>query len=216
MYIAHVVGKWIIIAIIRGDLSYNDPLVVLWFMNVEVSIRGDVLGHIAWSITRADSISKKILQGAKDFWDWRISQVKENKDYATELMGIYWLVSSDAFDVRWWPPSLEYASSVVPNFHTKGMLGERLALVSHEYPETVLGIANNILKQNKFSSYGEEYNLIEHAVPQVIASAFDTEDPILIKQAKELMDRLGEAGYLDLQNKVSKLRSTGEDIEPPV
>jgi ABC-type dipeptide/oligopeptide/nickel transport system ATPase subunit len=57
--------------------------------------------------------------------------------------------------------------------------------------------------------------LLEHAVPQVIASALDSHDPATGAEATALMHELGERGYIDLEAKVAdapQKREQGEAL----
>jgi hypothetical protein len=205
-----LIGDWILRAIIEGHLGYDDPLVEAWSEHAGAELRGDVLGHLAWLMTQWETVPEEIVSRVADLWDWRIAHVKEHPEDAAELAGVYWLARSDKYDVDWWLPRLEYASAVVPDFQTRGMLGEKLAASSLVDPATALRVVENVLREDGSHSSRMEYDLMEHAVPQVIASALDVPDPELKDRATALMNRLGAAGYIDLQDRVDKLRKPSD------
>lgn len=206
-----LIGDWILRAIIDGHLDYDDPLVEAWFEHADVDLRGDVLSHLAWLMTRWETVPEDIISRVADLWDWRIGHVREHPEDAAELAGIYWLARSEKYEVEWWLPRLEYASSAILDFQTRGMLGEKLATASLVDPETALKVIENVFGQDGAPSSIMEYDLKEHAVPQIIASALDADDPELEIRATNLMNRLGADGYIDLQDRVDRLRQSGED-----
>lgn len=205
-----LIGDWIMRAIIDGHFGYDEPLVESWFAHADADLRGDALGHLAWLVARWEGAPDAVVERAADLWDWRIVHVKEHVEDAAELTGTYWLARSDKYEAEWWLPRLEYAASVVPDFQTHGMLGEKLAAASLLDPATALSVAVHVLGDGGSPSSRMEYDLMEHAVPQVIASALDTEDPVLQKRATDLMNRLGGAGYIELQDRVDKLRKPSD------
>lgn len=201
-----LIGDWVVIAMIGGDMDYDDPLAQAWFARADAKVRGEVLGHLGWQITQWSTVPDDVLQGVAGLWDRRIAHVKHHPEEAAELAGIYWLARSEKYEVAWWLPRLEYASSVVANFETHGMIGERLAAASQVDPATTLRVVENILAGVESSSSRGEYDLMEHAVPQVLASALDTSEPSLQRSARDLMNRLGDAGYIALKERVESVR----------
>ncbi len=207
-----LIGDWILRAIIEGHLGYDDPLVEAWSTHAGAELWGEVLGHLAWLMTRRETVPEDIVGRVADLWDWRIAHVKECPEDAAELAGIYWLARSDKYDVDWWLPRLEYASAVYSDFQTRGMLGEKLAESSLVDPATTLRIVENVLREDGSPSSRMEYDLMEHAVPQAIASALDFPDTELQARAIALMNRLGGAGYIDLQDRVEELRRSSAEV----
>jgi hypothetical protein len=206
-----LIGDWILRGIIDGHLSYDDPLVQSWFEHADAELRGDALGHLAWLMTRWGSVPDDVVERVADLWDRRVAHVKEHREDAAELAGVYWLARSEKYEVQWWLPRLEYASSVVPDFRTRGMLGECLAGASAVDPDTALKVVENVLGERGSHSSSMEYDLMERAVPQVIASALDTGEAELKQRATDLMNRLGRAGYIDLQDRVEQLRRASDE-----
>lgn len=206
-----LMGDWIMRGIVDDHLSYDDPLVQSWLEHADAELRGDVLSHLAWLMTRWDSVPDDVVERVAGVWDCRIAHVMEHTEDAAELTGIYWLVRSEKYEVEWWLPRLEYASSIVPDFQTRGMLGEQLAAASLVDPATALKVVENVLSEGDSPSSRIEYDLMEHAVPQIIASALDAADPGLEERATALMNRLGEAGNIDLQSRVENLRKASDE-----
>ncbi len=202
-----LIGDWIVSAIIGGQMEFDDPLAQAWFEAADATLRGEVLGHLGWQLMHWTTVSEDVLERASDLLGRRIAHVKEHHEDAVELAGVYWFACSDKYDVDWWLPRLEFASSVIPAFDMHGMVGEKLAAASTVDPDTTLKILENVLTDADIQA-GRDlmhyYDLIEHAVPQVIASALDSDDPALQRRAKDLMHRLEDGGYIDLKDRVDK------------
>jgi hypothetical protein len=205
-----LIGDWIAIAIIGGDMDFGDPLVQAWFETADATLRGEVLGHLGWQLMQWTTVPEDVLQRAAKLWDGRIAHVKEHPEDAAELSGIYWLARSEKYGIGWWLPRLEYASSVIPGFDMHGLVGEELAAASFVDPDRTLKILENVLADATVGHGVMHYDLMEHAVPQVIASALESDDAELRKRATGLMNRLGDGGYIDLKDRVDRLRRPPE------
>lgn len=201
-----LIGDWIVMVFIGGKLSYDDDITQAWFAGADVNLRGEVLGHLGWQIMKWEYVPTDVLDRTAELWDLRIAHVNHHPEDAKELAGIYWLARSDKYEVTWWLPRLKYASSVIPRFKSHGMIGERLAAASRVDLATTLQVIENILTDVGSDNTLTEYDLIEHAVPQIIAAAFDSDEFKLQKKATELMNKLGAAGHIELRDKVDKLR----------
>jgi hypothetical protein len=118
------------------------------------------------------------------------------------------MARSDKFDHNWWLPRLEYASSVIPGLDMHGMVGEKLAAASIVDPDTALRVLENVLTDGDAGRGLMHYDLMEHAVPQVLAAALDSDDAALQLRANDLMNRLGDGGYIDLKERVSRLQDS--------
>lgn len=200
-----LIGDWVVAAIVGGQMDPDDPLAQEWFEAASAELRGQVLGHLAWQVMRADTLSEEVLERVAELWDRRIAHVHLHPEDALELSGVYWLARSDKFEVEWWLPRLEHATSVLTGFDTHGMVGERLASASMIDPDTALKVLENILGHGTQDREFSHYDLLEHAVPQVLASALCADDCELRRRATELMNRLGDAGYIDLRDRVESL-----------
>jgi hypothetical protein len=205
-----LIGDWLVTAIVTGSMDRDDPLVETWFGTAGAKLRGEVIGHLAWQMMKSEYVHPDVLQRVAELWDWRIAHVKNHPEDAAELSNIYWLARSNKYDVSWWLPRLEYASSVVPGFETHGMISESLADAAKIDPSTALRVCENVLRDIQSSRSLQEYRLIEHAVPQVLASALDDNDPELNRRAVDLMNKLGDAGNISLKDRVESLRHPEE------
>lgn len=203
-----LIGDWIVSGIVSGGMAHEDPLAQSWFEKADAALRGEVIGHLGWQLMRAESVSDDVLRRAAELWDWRIAHVKEHPEDAAELSHIYWLARSDKYEVDWWLPRLEYASSVVSSFDMHGMVGEKLAAAASVNPDRALRVLENVLDEPDSDRGLMHYDLMEHAVPQVIATALDCKDAGVRKRATDLMNRLGDGGYIALKARVDALRAS--------
>jgi hypothetical protein len=205
-----LVGDWIVTSLVTEDLDSDDALVKAWFNTADAKLRGEVMGHLAWQIMRSRYVLPAILDRLADLWDQRIEFVKQHPSDAAELTHIYWLGKGGKYEVSWWLPRLEYASSVVDGFSTHGMLTESLLEASEYDPSTTLRVLENTLRGARSPGSLEEYGLTEHVVPQAIARAMDSGDPAVAQRAADLMNRLGDAGYISLRDRVEALRGRSQ------
>ncbi|MDI6900318.1 MAG: hypothetical protein QMC79_01320 [Anaerosomatales bacterium] len=208
-----LIGDWLVTAMIGGHLAPDDPLVEAWFTRADADLRGEVLGHLAWQTMHWRTVPDDVLERVAVLWDRRTEHVREHPEDAAELSGAYWFARSDKLGPEWWLPRLEYASSVIPNYDMHGMVGEKLARVAATDPDTSLKILENVLTDAPVDHGLMYYDLIEHAVPQVIAAALDSGDAEVANRAADLMNRLGDRGHIGLKERVEKLRAPGFDAE---
>lgn len=206
-----LLGDWLVTAMIGGHLDPDDPLVQAWFDHADPALRGEVLGHMAWQTMHWQTVPDVVLERVAALWDRRVEHVRKHPEDAAELSGAYWFARSDKFGPEWWLPRLEYASSVIPNYDMHGMVGEKLAAAAATDPDTSLRILENVLSDAPVDHGLMYYDLIEHAVPQVIAAALDSGEPDVERRAAELMHRLGDRGYIGLKERVEQLRESGFD-----
>lgn len=202
-----LIGDWLAIAIVSGRMGLNDELMAAWLDNADPALRGEVLGHLAWQTTHWEDVPAEVLRRVAELWDSRIEHVRSHPDDADELIGVYWFALNDKLDIQWWLPRLEYATSVIPSYDMHGMVGEKLALAASVDPATALSILENVLPDRSSDRQMMHYDLLEHAAPSVIADCLDSGDETVSKRALDLMNLLGDRGYLQLEGRVAELRS---------
>lgn len=190
---------------IRGDIDNDDELMRLFFDSATIAVRGDVLGHIGWSFMHADTVVPDILNRAAELWDWRARIAEDNPATVDELNGFFWYVKCGKFSVDWWVPRLRHATALSPSVGARAMIHEQLAEASTHHPGPVLDIVRR-LTADADEQHNDQYMLIEHAVPQVVAAALDNPDAEICAEATALMHELGERGYIDLDAQISALR----------
>jgi hypothetical protein len=200
-----LIGDWIVHTHIGGAIGRDDNLMHLFFDSASIDLRGDVLGHIGWQLMEVDSVDAAILKSAGELWDWRAAHVEKDPTAAEELKDFFWYVRSGKFSADWWVPRLNQALALSPRPDIGGMIHEQLAEASKQHPGPVLGIVRRLVA-GADESNGDPYMLVEHAVPQVIASALDSDDPGIGADATALMHELGERGYIDLEAVVTAVR----------
>lgn len=166
---------------------------------------GKALGHLGWMLVGSDNVEAPFLQRASDLWDARLAEVQEGRAQLEELAGFGWWVESDKFPAEWWLPRLRLAATA-PSFEVHGQLGQRLADAADAYPaETVEVLATlSTPRSEPFRRFG----LIQKA-PEVLATALDVGDVATQRAARDLMDKLGREGHLDILELVNGRRTGG-------
>ncbi len=202
------IGEWVIDAIIVGDRTLDDPLASAFFSDTDPQIRGDALGHIAWSFMHADHVDDDIRDRLARLWDDRVDHVREQPDDKQELKDFYWFVRCHKFPDEWWLPRLKEAAEIFGgSLSTHGMIGKTLAVAARTYPRESLEALIALLGDDGDDEFMSGYDLKERAAPHVIAHALDAGNPQLAREANELMNRLGAEGFLDLESRVNDVRN---------
>lgn len=201
-----LLGDWILLAVVTGKIEFEDDLLVGWNHIADPEIRGDVLGHLGWQMRQWSSVEDETRIRAGQLWDSRVVFVREHREAAAELDDFYWFVRSGKFEPSWWLPRLLEVTTLVPDFKTRGMIGEQLATASNEDPSTALSVLENLLSSAGPEVQTSHYDLDENATPQVLATAFDSGDARLAARADLLMNRMAASGYLDLEERVRSRR----------
>ena len=141
-----------------------------------------------------------------------MEHVRKHPEDAIELSGAFWFARCDKYAPEWWLPRLEYASHVIPDYGMHGMVGAHLASAAAGDPDTALKILENTLQAAGSERGMMHYDLVKHAVPQVIARALDAGEATLEKRAMDLMNRLGARGHTDLKDRVEGHRASRPDV----
>jgi len=202
-----LLGDWVVTTYNTGGIDRDDPLLDLFFAHATPYIRGDVLGHVGWSLMHATEVDEAVRQRIEGLWDARVEHVRERPEDEAELKDFYWYVRSEKFEANWWLPRLLEASTLVRELNTHGMIGEQLADASKADPATAFEVIRGLtVRADDADDQFGGYDLLERAVPQTLASALDSSDAGLITAAVHLMDTLGSRGYIDLDSRVQALR----------
>lgn len=119
------IGHWVIQAIIRGHIGNDDPLRTEFYTTRRPGIRGDAIGHTAWSFMHAEVVDDAIRDRLADLWDERVSHVRSSPQDKAELKDFYWFIRSERFTALWWLPRLVEALELDGELRTHGMIGEQ-------------------------------------------------------------------------------------------
>ena len=201
-----LVGDWIVNTRNTGGIKLDDPLVALFFAKANAEVRGDVLGHVGWTLMHATVVGEEVRTRVENLWDARVAHVRDHPEDAQELKDFYWYVRSGKFPVEWWLPRLLEAAELAKPLSTRGMIGEQIAEASTRLPSLALDVVSTLLASDDDDQL-DGYDLLERAVPQTLASALDSGDAELAAKASRLMDTLGTRGYIDLESRVLALRA---------
>lgn len=201
-----LIGDWLLGRLVVGVISADDPLVAKFFTSASVTARADVLGHLAWGFMRADALEPDVIQCAQLLWESRLAHVREHPEDNAELAEFFWYARSEKFPASWWLPQLRETLDLLPTLSTQGMIGAHLAAAAREFPALTFEVVEQLTRQSVSDDGMVGYDLMEHAVPQTIASALDAGDDELAKRATDLMNELGRKNDIDLDERVRKLR----------
>ncbi|MCK9914657.1 MULTISPECIES: hypothetical protein [Microbacterium] len=200
-----LVGRWIVIAYLIGHIEIDDPLMLGFFDSVAADTRGDVIGHIAWTNLHADTVDRDILDRIEHLWELRAQHVEQHPEDSAELKDFYWFISNGKHSSEWWLPRLVQAARLVPDLQTHGLIGKQLAEASVTDPALAFTAIQLLMHHDDGPGMGS-YDLTEHALPTVLASALDSGQPALAREASELMNKLGAKNMVHLRDQVEAIR----------
>lgn len=205
------IGQWVVQAIIRGDISDDDELRLLFFEIAAPEVRGDAIGHVAWSFLHAEAVDDVIRDRLGDLWDERVQHVGAHPADKAELKEFYWFVRCGKFDAEWWLPRLRRAVELDPELHTHGMIGEQLAQAAQILPGDALAALTRLLGPEDTASR-DNWDLRREALAPVIAAAIGSGDPQLERAATDLMNAMGARGETDLDRRVAEFRTSSDGL----
>jgi hypothetical protein len=198
MNVAEIVGDHLLLLVVRGSISSDHPLVEQFFANATVADRASALGHLGWRLMHAEDLPDAIVSRARELWDLRAAAVAAGQSDLGELVGFYWWVRSEKFELDWWLPRLQQAV-LSGDFDPHGMIGAQLEAAAAEAPAATLDVLQAMLSHR--SAAFRRFDLIDHA-PAVIAAALDSGDTATIAEAQSLIDELGRDGHLRIEDLV--------------
>lgn len=198
------IGHWVIQAIIRGHIGNDDPLRTEFYTTADPEIRGDAIGHTAWSFMHAEVVDDVIRDRLGDLWDERVAHVRSSPQDKAELKDFYWFIRSERFSASWWLPRLVEALELDGELRTRGMIGEQLASAAEELPEVALAALTRLLGPDETMAR-DNYDLRTNALAPVLAAALRTSDNKLHADARALMNQMGARGETDLDKRVAAL-----------
>lgn len=199
------IGEWAINAIILGHKTTADPVARMFFSAVPAKVRGEAIGHIAWSFMHAEIVDAEIRDRLADLWDQRVMHVRDHPEDKDELKGFYWFVKSKKFRAEWWLPRLKEAAELAPGLSSERYtIGKEIASSADVDPRGALDILK-LLLEGRDEVGMTSYDLTRNAVPMVIARAIASSDETLKQDAVAYMNQLGEKGNLSLQAEVNKV-----------
>jgi hypothetical protein len=201
-----LIGDWIIDAYVRNQTPLRDELLEAFFTRFSPEVRGDVLGHLGWSLMRAPSVDQVCLDNAATLWDARAQAVDEDNAISAELGEFFWWVRSNRWNAEWWIPRFEHALTRYPRSTSRGMIGEQLAAASHAHPGRILSIIEKLTRPESDDEYATAYLTLEPVVVEVIARALDSGNTQVAAAGSKYMDSLGARGFLDLKRLVEEFR----------
>lgn len=199
------IGEWVIEAIIRGDIVMSDPVADRFFSAAPAMVRGEAIGHIAWSFMHADVVDDEIRDRFASLWDERVALVRVHPEDCEELDKFFWFVRSGKFPMEWWLPRLKEAAELDLNLSTERyMIGKEIATAADHDPRGAFD-ALKVLLEGRNDADMPSYDLTRNAVPMVIARAITSGDDALAREATAYMNHLGEKGHLSLKAEVNEV-----------
>lgn len=198
-----LVGDWIVRLVILDQIDRSDSLVDAFFSGVAPDVRGDVLGHLAWTFLD-QKVDAEFRNRAATLLDERLAHVRRHREDSTELHEFYWFVRCRAFPTEWWLPRLREAAELT-QLDTRGVIGEQLAEAARQYPQLAFDTLETLLHSGVDADGFSKYDLVTNALPTVLATALATDDGELRARARRLMSEHGEKGFIELERQVEEI-----------
>jgi hypothetical protein len=197
------IGDHLLILVIGGAISEDDPLIQALFENTPPELRADVIGHIGWLLMRQPQ-DEAVLARARSLIDDRAKLVRSGQSEG-DLDEFTWWVKSRRFDPAWWLPLLVQATKS-PSYDPRGTVGNDLAQAAASYPGLTLEAFKQLLALP--GEGWKNFSLVENA-PPILAAALEADDSQVRSEAHRIMDQLGRDGFLDLAAAVQARREQG-------
>lgn len=198
-----LIGDWIVGGIASGALEIDDELVSTFYAWAPPSTRGSSIGHLAWSMTQADSIDPAVVDRVMRLWDIRVAYVREAAEDAAEMADFYWFVRCTAFPPEWWLPRLAEVATRYEDFNPRGMLAKHLANAALVDTDAALTVLEQLVEHREKQDQWDQYDLVQNAAPDVLAAGLASSDSGIRARADELMNLLGALGHLDMEQRVN-------------
>lgn len=198
-----LIGDWIVRLVILGRINRSDSLVDAFFSGVAPDVRGDVLGHLAWTFVD-QKVDTDYLDRAAALVDERFEHVRRHRHDAAELHEFYWFVRCRAYSADWWLPRLREAAEL-SQLDLRGLIGEQLAEVAGQHPKLSFDTLETLLRSGADADGFSKYDLVTDALPTVLAAALATDDRELHARARRLMSEYGEKGFIELERQVDEI-----------
>lgn len=199
------IGEWVVDAIIFGHKTVEDPVVDTFFNTAPAKVRGEAIGHVAWSFMHAESVDEGIRDRLANLWDLRVEHVRSHPDDKEELSDLYWFVRSKKFAAEWWLPRLKEVAEL--DVHLSGAsytIGQEIAAAADVDPRGALDVLKLLLAGQDDAGMAV-HDLMSNAVPTVLARAIASGDDQLKSDAEAYMNELGEKGNLRLEHDVNEI-----------
>ncbi len=214
------IGEWAVKALIFGHADWSDPVVTMFFTEVDASERGAALGHVAWELGNATTVDSDIVERFAAVWDSRIAHVESFPADAEEVREFHSVVRSDKYGSHWWLPRLKRALELNPELSKERFsISSSMTSATDADPRVAFEVLELLLDTPDLQG-AATWDMSGHAVPLVLARALESGDEQLVRKATAFMNALGEAGYLNLARQVREIRDrttppVGVDAPPP-
>lgn len=200
------IGEWVVLALILGHQTSNDPVPREYFVVASPQTRGQALGQIAWSLLHNEALDETIRDRFADLWDERIAHVRRQPGDAAELDQFHWVVRSHKFPADWWLPRLREALMLDPHLAAeKYMIGKEIAEAAAGNPGEAFAVLQ-LLVEGRDEAGVTSHDLNRNTVPVVLAAAIDSGDDALRHESVTYMNTLGERGYISLEREVERVQ----------
>ena len=201
------IGEWAIKALIFGHAGWSDPVVTMFFAEVDARERGAALGHVAWELGNATTVDSDIVERFAAVWDSRIAHVQAFPADSAELREFHSVVRSNRFGSDWWLPRLKQALELNPGLSKERFsISSSMTSATDADPRTSFEVIKLLLDTPDLQG-AVAWDISGNTVPTVLARALDSGDEQLMKDANAFMNALGEAGYLNLARQVREMRN---------
>lgn len=186
-------------------IEFSDFVFQEWLGVASGDERAVVLDGIC-HLGGSEETPEHLVKLVQRYWDYRANAVKSGGNPA-ELVGIFSLANNSAIGLDWLIPRMQFEAYQAPHPKEAALVFGRLAEASNVYPAEILEIVSALYNSSKEYDYLFRHSILDVVIP-ALANALDSGDKSLIWKAKNLMNSLGEAGFIDLDKQVNEFRKT--------
>lgn len=186
-----------------GKLDLDEPrgLLKRFFELAPDTLRGYALQVLGLSLNEKENrVDSQLLNRLQLLWEQRIDAARTTPptSYTTELAAFGRWFASGKFDNSWAIEQLKQVYELVNKVDVEPLVVERLVALADVFPDSAVECLRLMIEKDKTeqSVYGWRSKHIESILDKAIKSSSDT----AIKSAKDLINYLGERGYLKFRD----------------
>lgn len=197
-----LIGRHIVFLATTGDLDMSDEAVQKFFASATPEERASVIGLLGSSLTSSKNISSSVLNNARSLIDWRIGELISGRNDPKEFENFDTWVGNEKLSADWWLDHLTVIAGKI-EFDRFGILATKLVDAAAAEPTKAVNILSTLLSTS--SKPQHRYALVQ-AAPALLAVALDSGEENAALTARDLLERLGREGELNIRDLVKKER----------
>ncbi len=190
-------AEHLMVSVWNGVLDNVSPLLTAFFTKASQELRAYAIDFIGRNLKRSKT-EPEVLRRLKLFWQWRISEISlHDSGISKEASEFSSWITSGVFDDNWVVEQLRYVLRVRSCPSRESDLLERLKQLLPIDPETVLSYVSTAI-------YSEDIPWRIHSMRDglrdIFLVALKSESAQAREQVHEMVNRLGEIGFLEFRD----------------